>query len=183
VNFCWIPSHVGIPGNEKADNLARSAALPTSHQPRFSHIPATDYYPHFKTFLYNRWQSFWSGLCTNKLQTIKPSISPWSAPYHQNRRWETALARLRIGHTRITHSHLMSHPSNLPLCPTCNVLLSVPHILISCPRFTEARILTFPHISHLLRPPNLSDILTESPTFFIDNLFSFLRRINILHLI
>lgn len=75
--------------------------------PTFSCIPATDYYPHFKTFLYNRWQSFWSGLNTNKLQAIKPSISPWSAPYHQNRCWETALACVWIGHTQITHSYLI----------------------------------------------------------------------------
>lgn len=37
-----------------------------------------------KTLFYNHWQSFWSGLTTNKFQTIKPSISSWSSPYHQN---------------------------------------------------------------------------------------------------
>ena len=182
VRFCWVPSHVGIPGNEQADTLARYAAMSTSPQQRFSHIPATDYYPHFKTFLYTRWQSFWSRLHNNKLHTVKPSISSWSAPFHKNRRWETALARLRIGHTRLTHAYLMSR-SDPPLCPLCNVPLSVPHILLSCPRFNTARTSAFPHLSSLHRPPNISDILTESHSFCLDNLFSFLRRINILHLI
>ena len=25
VNFCWIPSHIGIQGNNEADNAAKSA--------------------------------------------------------------------------------------------------------------------------------------------------------------
>lgn len=103
VKFCWIPSHVGIPGKEQADALGRSTILSTTRQPRFSHIPATDnYHP-----------------------------PPWSAPYLHNRRWETALGRSRIVHTHLMHYYLMSHPDP-PVCYPCNVL-SVPHILLSAP--------------------------------------------------
>ena len=36
--------------------------------------------------------------------------------------------RLRIGHTRLTHSYLIEH-TDPPKCANCNQLLSVKHIL------------------------------------------------------
>ena len=67
---------------------------------------------------------------------------------HKNRQWETALARLRIGHTNLTQSYLMTQ-SPPTLCMTCNSLLSVPHILLFCPCYTAAQATAFPHLTHL----------------------------------
>ena len=38
---------------------------------------------------------------------------------------------LRIGHTRLTHSYLLSG-DDLPECGTCQCLLTVKHILVEC---------------------------------------------------
>ena len=40
--FCWLPSHVGIRGNEKADKAAKSAL---SLQPSNIKLPYTDFKP------------------------------------------------------------------------------------------------------------------------------------------
>ena len=180
VHFCWIPSHVGIPGNDKVDSLARTAL--SQDCPQLSSVPASDYSPAFRSFLYHRWQTFWSSLTNNKLRSAKPSIYPWTQPSHSNRRWETALARLRIGHTHLTHSYLMSRTPQ-PSCPSWNVTSSLYHFLLLCPTYTQARLTAFPHLSSLSRAPCLADILTESPSFSLTNLMSFLHSTNMLHLI
>jgi len=46
--------------------------------------------------------------------------------------------RLRIGHTRLTHSFLLSG-DDLPECGTCQCLLTVKHILVECVDLNDVR--------------------------------------------
>ncbi|GFS63592.1 putative RNA-directed DNA polymerase from transposon X-element [Trichonephila clavipes] len=68
------------------------------------------------------------------------------------RRTDVKLTRLRIGHTRFTHRHLL-FGERAPECPSCHVSYTVHHILIDCPVFNHHRI-TFFHTSIL----TLSDL-------------------------
>nr|CAI5825307.1 unnamed protein product [Callosobruchus analis] len=55
-----------------------------------------------------------------------------------NRRY--LICRLRIGHTFLTHSHLLL--GNPPeSCQSCDVLLTWRHIFLECPLYMVARIL------------------------------------------
>ena len=177
VVFCWVPAHVGVCGNESVDLLARSAAssLPASLTP----LPASDYLPLFRSALRDDWQRSWTSVSSSFLRSIKPSVSPWHNPSHRCRRWETALARLRIGHTRLTHGFLMSGDPP-PQCPSCRSRLTVPHILLSCPRFAHLRSTFFPHLTSLPRPPAPADVLSESPVFSLPRLMHFLDSISAL---
>ena len=99
--FCWLPSHVGITGNEKADIAAKSA-LPLNMSDL--KIPFTDFKPSINTFVHNKWQMSWNAAVFNELHSIKPSLGEWQPNYRIDRKEEVTLARLRIGHTFITHS-------------------------------------------------------------------------------
>ena len=76
----------------------------------------------------NRWRQHWQETDSNKLRKIKDSVLERGSSSHLVRRRETVLTKLRIGHTRLTHGHLMENvfPS---YCEGCLVLLTVKHIL------------------------------------------------------
>ena len=47
--FCWVPSHIGIQGNERADVLAKAALDKTK---QFYYIPYTDFKYNISVFIY-----------------------------------------------------------------------------------------------------------------------------------
>ncbi|GFW64605.1 putative RNA-directed DNA polymerase from transposon X-element [Trichonephila clavipes] len=58
-----------------------------------------------KNYIHRVWQETWDQQILNKLHNIHPSTSHWAAlPV---RRHDVRLTRLRIGHTRFTHRHLL----------------------------------------------------------------------------
>ncbi|GFT94128.1 putative RNA-directed DNA polymerase from transposon X-element [Trichonephila clavipes] len=143
--FCWLPSHVGIIGNEQADSAAKSA---TTHLPLA--VPLSDMKRVIMHHIFKIWQESWSQQLDNKLHSVKPVIGAW--PVMPLRRTDVKLTRLRIGHTRFTHRHLL-FGERAPECPSCHVSYTVRHILIDCPVFNLHRI-TFFHTSIL----TLSDL-------------------------
>ena len=95
---CWIPSHVGITGNEMADVAAKRAAV-RSCTCRFP-LPATDFYPTIAAILISNWQETWTQCSDNKLRVIKRTLFPGAPPCAGVcRREEVILCRLRTVHT------------------------------------------------------------------------------------
>ncbi|GFV68269.1 RNase H domain-containing protein [Trichonephila clavipes] len=68
--------------------------------------------------IHNAWQESWNLQTTNKLHCVKPAIG--ALPIMPMRRTDVKLTRLRIGHTRFTHRHLLLG-ENAPECPSCKV--------------------------------------------------------------
>ncbi|GBN78441.1 hypothetical protein AVEN_130615-1 [Araneus ventricosus] len=159
--LCWVPSHVGIVVNEKADKAAKLATAPTN-----SSTSLTDFKKYTKLLFYTKWQRRWDTETENKLHAVKPHLQLWSSL--MNRKADTLLARLRVGYTRYTHRHLL-FGEQAPMCSQCNCSMSVQHILSECPNFNSRRL-------HFFRTSsvNLSLLLGEAPHV---NLFAFLRSI------
>ncbi|GFY32020.1 probable RNA-directed DNA polymerase from transposon X-element [Trichonephila clavipes] len=165
--FCWLPSHVGIIGNEQADSAAKSA---TTHLPLA--VPLSDMKRVIMHHIFKIWQESWCKQLDNKLHSVKPVVGAW--PVMPMRRTDVKLTRLRIGHTRFTHRHLL-FGERAPECPSCKVSYTVHHILIDCPVFNTHRITFF--CKSVL---TLSDLVGESPH---QNLFAFIKKIGFLYLI
>ena len=134
--LCWIPSHVGISGNEKADTAAKSAL--SLHVTPMK-IPAADLVPRVTMLISEKWQQFWNSCTGNKLQAIRPTVGNGHQPKPSlSRRDEVVVNRHRIGHTRCTHSYLLTG-ADQPECTTCQCPLTVKHILVDCLNFNDTR--------------------------------------------
>ena len=136
VVLMWCPSHVGIPGNERADSLAKEALSSA----KFAElpVPASDLKPIITGFVKNEWQQLWDNQSHNKLRAIMPTIGAWPKCQRSNRREEIVLARLRIGHTSLTHNYLPRGDLQ-PVCYACACPLTVQHILVDCIDFIHVR--------------------------------------------
>ena len=91
--LCWIPSHVGILGNEKADAAAKSA-LSLFVTPM--KIPATDMCPRITKLIFDEWQEVWNCCTGNKLHAIRPTVGGYKPKTCLSRRDSVLLNRLRI---------------------------------------------------------------------------------------
>ena len=139
VTFCWVPAHVGIQGNERADCEARDAAVACNFE--IKKVPHSDMKYSIRSYVLRKWQERWSSLDlanNKKYKGIRENIKFWSSSYQSDRRKEVILTRLRIGHTWFTHNFILSG-SSAPVCDRCNTTVSVEHILVHCPKFLHQR--------------------------------------------
>ena len=140
VTFIWIPGHINFPDHDAVDQAAKHAtSLSTISDQSF--LPAADYKNYYRSLVLKQWHTFWRNQQPNKLNNIKKEPVPWSTSVRENRREEVILTRLRIGHTRITHSYLIDPYifTPPPSCPYCKkVNLTVEH-LFSCPLLQPLR--------------------------------------------
>lgn len=147
VHLQWIPSHVGIKGNEAADAAAKAAHSITSYAP----FPLD--LSEMKKIISKNIRSSWDSelefyLRHAQLGLFRNNSAPAPWVQSRDRQLDTTLTRLRIGHTGL-NSHL--HRLNLkdsPFCPWCpNAEDTISHFLFQCPRFHSHRTI----LSHRLR--------------------------------
>ncbi|KAL0803249.1 hypothetical protein ABMA28_017287 [Loxostege sticticalis] len=122
----WSPSHIGVVGNEKADNFAKLITTTSDFVPvRRIKVPSSDCVAIIKDLSRKRWLEHWQKTLQTKgtwYREINDSIrAPWfDKGTYNNRKFYSYLTRLRIGHGRFNeHLHRVNMITS-PSCTFCN---------------------------------------------------------------
>ena len=171
VQFLWVPGHCGIEGNERADKAARQG--PSENRTSIP-LPLSDIRREISKKISSKWKLLWQKCEGNKLYFLHPNIDKFQDHRHLSRRDSVLLTRLRIGHTRLTHTHiLLGNPP--PICETCNVDLTVIH-LFACRKLEPfLKPLLTPLRSYNI-PFHLRFVLGQEPQIPLKDLFTFLQK-------
>ena len=138
--FEWTPSHVNIPGNSRADEMAKNSLDLEEIEPL--PLDYSDFRIKVKNHIKISWQRHWDRINEypneTKLYRIKPVLKDWSSSHRKNRQEEIMLARLRLDNCQFNKGHIIPRLP-CPTCQLCQTELSTEHLLINCPRYAEAR--------------------------------------------
>lgn len=138
----WIPSHIGILGNEEADRLANVAitdGIPTQTLPFY-----TDLLPKIKLKCYDMWKEYFDersqtlGIWYRTIQS-HPTHSPWFDTSELTRRDIVTALRLRSGHIPLNKFAFLMKKVDSPNCTECGVIEDVYHIIVECVRNCSVR--------------------------------------------
>lgn len=152
--FLWVPSHTGITGNELADKAAKHAlSLSIISTPPLSPV---DTYPELNRKLTLYWNSQINIQNHNRHQ--HRHYTHGVKDIHCHRRLSITLTRLRIGHTLLTHRHIIDH-SPPPVCHRCRTALTVEHILFHCLNYRTQRSIIFTELTNRSREFTSDNIL------------------------
>ena len=163
--LCWIPSHIGIQGNEMVDKRAKTSL---SFEPTYFKIPFSNFKPSINKYILDQWQTSWNNSIGNKLFEIKPTIGEHQSVVRNIRKEEDVLDRLRLSHTRVTRSYLLLGEEQ-PQCVGCDAPFTVRHCLLECGDFAQVR-------NDCFHFDNVKQLFQD---IHIDSIMTFLRQINL----
>ena len=115
----------------------KHAKTSLSLEPTSFKILFSNFKPSINKYILEEWQTSWNNSIGNRLLDIKSTIGEYQSVV-RNIRKEVVLARLRLGHTRVTHSYLLQGEEQLQ-CVGCDAPFTVRHFLLECGDFAQVR--------------------------------------------
>ena len=149
----WIPSHVGIEGNEESDKLAKAAVnLPVDNiSPMMK--TTTDCYHEIELLIHTEWQTRYDqSTFKSWYKALQPTVNKQIKYTAKSRKEEISITRLRLGHIRTNERLYKMKRHDTGNCRHCNIPENTEHLL-TC---TQNNIMTsdeYRQITDILKDP------------------------------
>lgn len=160
VRLFWLRAHVGTPGNERADELAKNAALNKKTLPDYSKVPVSHIRGCIREETIQKWQARYDASTMGSVtKAFLPNV-------------RIAKKILNAGGITSTHIQILTghggfasylHRFKLKDSPSCvcypNCEETVWHLLLDCPRFGRERMELEIQIQQKLEQTALQEIM------------------------
>ncbi|XP_067132768.1 uncharacterized protein [Centruroides vittatus] len=176
----WVRAHKGETGNERADFLAKEAAVEKSLPIAYNKLSKNTLCNILRNDTFNKWQNMWNQHTGHITYQFIPNLkefkdNKWYNPNHNCSQMLTSHGRFA------SYLHKFKHCTS-KLCPTCNIEEDGPsHYIYRCPTFERERLelkvaIQEQKINWPCRP---SDIWTTKSTYMaFDRMCSQINYIN-----
>ena len=136
--FQWIPSHVGIPGNEHADRVAKEAL---NDDNIYNHsTPVSTHFAHLVEAELASWKASWlNPNRTTLLHKITDDPTICHKTRLKNKRADTILRRLRLECAPLNYYLGRIKKRDSINCDQCAVKETTEHYLLECNKYTTER--------------------------------------------
>ncbi|XP_058827237.1 uncharacterized protein LOC131687203 [Topomyia yanbarensis] len=174
----WIPSHQGIPGNERAD---KEAVITTSEpQNDFTSLPLADVYTLAKNEIKESWTRTYQKLSEEKRKwhfefMNEPGNKIWSHTLALSSEEKIILNRIKTGNTLTKERLYRWGWESDELCDICEETEDLQHILYFCTKYNNQRV-NYPILEYC-KP--LRDVLKENIESGLKEIVHYLKKINI----
>jgi kelch-like protein 2/3 len=166
VVLVWIPSHVGITGNEKADQLAKNATEKLSIDIHIA-LEMKDAYRGVKKYIGNLWQKQYDESNTGaQYRMLEPKIGTKIKYSNKQRDKEVTITRLRLGKCGLNYYLQKIGCHDNGLCDTCEEPETIEHLLLHCTQYNIGehiklrctRLNIEPTVANILKNAKLIDL-------------------------
>ena len=155
VKLVWVPSHIGLKGNEMADKEAKQASL-NGYETNLPLSPR-EAYSIIKTKVKEKFKKRWANSTHRNKEFFDPLPTKLQS-YSNKTFYDTAYTRLKLGASNLAGDR--KGQSNDRMCNFCNKLEDIEHVFFECNKYKDQQNKL---LSEILR---LGPIVINSCTLF-----------------